>query len=94
VLIEDSISSDHPVLKDHFPNGAVIPGVVLLDRIEKAIRREFRDAPIVSTKRLRFSAPAIPDHTFSIEIIQKSVAEFQVKVHQQDQIVLSGKVFQ
>jgi 3-hydroxymyristoyl/3-hydroxydecanoyl-(acyl carrier protein) dehydratase len=89
-MIVDSVSADHPVARDHFPHDHVVPGVVLLHRIERAVHAAEPKAAIIGLASLRFSAPARFGEDLQIALNRKSDDRMQVKVRQNDAVILSG----
>ncbi|WP_084419712.1 hotdog family protein [Henriciella litoralis] len=89
-MIVDSVSADHPVARDHFPHDSVVPGVVLLERIERAVHAVDPGATITGLASLRFSAPARFGEDLQIALDRKSADRMQVKLRQNDAVILSG----
>lgn len=53
-----SISETHPALSGHFPGRALVPGVVILQRVIKAATKAgYR---ITGLAQVKFSAPLLP----------------------------------
>ena len=81
-MIVDSVSADHPVARDHFPHDSVVPGVVLLERIERAVHAVDPEATITGLARF--------GEDFQIALDRKSADRMQVKLRQNDAVLLSG----
>jgi 3-hydroxymyristoyl/3-hydroxydecanoyl-(acyl carrier protein) dehydratase len=54
------IANEHPALPGHFPDRAVVPGVILLDHVAAALAT-WRGARIASLPQVKFLAPLLPD---------------------------------
>jgi len=54
------IGAEHPALPGHFPGSPVVPGVVLLDRVESALQR-WRGQRIGGLPQVKFLRPLLPD---------------------------------
>lgn len=75
------IGSDHPSLPGHFPQQAVVPGVLILDRVMAAIRREFPGWQLARLPQVKFLQPLLPDMVAEIrwQLVSESEAELRVK---------------
>lgn len=60
------INADHPSLAGHFPGAAVVPGVVLLDEIQAALREWREGSRIRFIHAVKFLQPVKPDQHFTI----------------------------
>ncbi len=61
------IASTHACLPGHFPGQAVVPGVVLLDRV--AARLEVAGlGPVLRLASVKFRAPLLPDQDAEMHI--------------------------
>ena len=65
---QGTIPADHPVLQGHFPGAPVVPGVVILDRVEQAIRDWLPAARIARIVECKFLTPLRPEQTFGVEL--------------------------
>ena len=61
------IGADHPALAGHFPGNAVVPGVVLLDRVAAAVERIWGQR-IGSFPQVKFLRPLRPDQVAELRI--------------------------
>ncbi len=66
------ISICHPALAGHFPGNPVIPGVVILDEVLRAVS-EFLGRPVRTTglPNVKFFAPLAPGEEFEIAFESK-----------------------
>jgi 3-hydroxyacyl-[acyl-carrier-protein] dehydratase len=70
--------ADHPVLAGHFPGRPIVPGVVLLERIE-ALLTEHRLA-LRECMSVKFHAPVMPAEcvTIRVEVAADLAARFSI----------------
>jgi 3-hydroxymyristoyl/3-hydroxydecanoyl-(acyl carrier protein) dehydratase len=69
--VADVVAADHPSLPGHFPGQPIVPGVVLLDRVAAAARREFGALRIAGIAGVKFLRPLLPGQRFDI-VIERS----------------------
>ena len=76
---ESSIAADHPALPGHFPGRPVVPGVVLLTEIERAVRKNC-GAAIIEWPQVKFLSPLAPAQRYTIELefVSEKFARFRV----------------
>jgi 3-hydroxymyristoyl/3-hydroxydecanoyl-(acyl carrier protein) dehydratase len=56
------VDSDHPSLEGHFPGNPVVPGVLLIDRVQQALRR-LTDRELIQLKQVKFTSALRPGET-------------------------------
>jgi 3-hydroxymyristoyl/3-hydroxydecanoyl-(acyl carrier protein) dehydratase len=67
--IEFTIPADHPALPGHFPGHPIVPGVVILDTVVRAIARGLpAGARINGAPAIKFLAPLLPGAAARIEL--------------------------
>lgn len=74
------IPADHPSLAGHFPGSPVVPGVVLLDHVLKAIR-DHRSCRLQSIASVKFLQPVLPEDVVDLHIRISSVAAAEHRAH-------------
>ena len=85
-----TIAADHPALPGHFPGRPVVPGVVLLDRIDALLRdRGLRIAECVQVKFIEAVAPLEP-LALRVEIDANLAARFTI--HSASRCAVSGSL--
>lgn len=63
------IPADHPALPGHFPGKPIVPGVVLLNHVCAAVRREVGEGVRCSGfPNVKFLAPLLPGEAFAITL--------------------------
>lgn len=63
---EFTIAATHPCLPGHFPGNPVVPGVVLIDHVIKAVHAA-EDVSVTGVKRCKFVRPLYPDCICTVE---------------------------
>jgi 3-hydroxymyristoyl/3-hydroxydecanoyl-(acyl carrier protein) dehydratase len=63
------IPADHPALPGHFPGHPIVPGVVLLELVQRQARvlAGFRDGP-TTWRRVKFLQPVSPEQPIHLHI--------------------------
>jgi 3-hydroxymyristoyl/3-hydroxydecanoyl-(acyl carrier protein) dehydratase len=73
------ISKNHPCLAGHFPNNAIIPGVVILDYTRTLLEHSFPSQRIKMLANIKFIYPLYPEKLFSIYL--KIIATNKIKFY-------------
>ncbi len=72
-----TVSSDHPALPGHFPGDPCVPGVVLLERVERLLHAH--GLGIAALRDVRFTQPIRPGTPFEIRVaVDDARAQFSV----------------
>lgn len=79
IYCEYKISSDHPCLGGHFPNNAIVPGVVILDYTRVLLEKIYPNQRIKTLANVKFIRPLYPEQSFSIYL--KTIAENKIKFY-------------
>lgn len=90
------ISAQHPCLPGHFPNHPIVPGVVLLEQVEKLIQQHLPDWAITELNQAKFIETVLPEEQIEITVDTSKLAEkgsitFQLLNLQTQNRVASGK---
>lgn len=64
--VTDTVGPDHPAIAGHFPGNPVVPGVLLLARVARALESAL-GAKASTLLEARFHALLRPGETFEIE---------------------------
>lgn len=64
-----TIASDHPCLPGHFPGHPLVPGVVILEQVIRAIEQQTGGpAQTLRLGQVKFMAPLLPEQQASIAL--------------------------
>lgn len=86
------IPADHPALPGHFPDNPVVPGVVLLELVQRQARvlAGFRDGP-THWQRIKFLKPVRPEEPIRLHI-EGTADQFSFVIKSEDgQAVARGQ---
>lgn len=85
------VPPDHPALAGHFPGHPVVPAVVLLDRLQTALRQHLHPtARIAALPHVKFLAPVAPGEAFEIIFSPRSDGRLSFEVRTNRQLCVSG----
>lgn len=80
---------DDPVFPGHFPGRPIVPGVLLIERVEAALAT--RGLQVVEVKSCKFHAVVAPDEPLDITVeCRNGNAEARFRITRQDTLVASG----
>src|SRR4026208_794706 len=86
-----TISADHPSLAGHFPGHPVVPGVVMLGRVVKAIRGMARDdGKFSAMPAAKFLSPLTPGEPLTIRIDQQGDGTMEFTCATGPRLIASG----
>jgi len=90
IRIPDEVDSAHPAFPGHFPGNPVVPGVLLLARISRAVAQA-SGRPVVEVPAVKFLAPLAPGDKFEIQFEEPhSAATVKFRVSRGHVLVASG----
>lgn len=88
-----SVAPDHPALPGHFPGRPIVPGVLLLDAVIRAVAA--RDAPLPPPDRLlraKFLAPVLPGQEVALELGERREGRVAFTGRVAGAVVLRGEL--
>ncbi len=86
-----SIPSDHPSLPGHFPGRAIVPGVVVLERVLEGIEAMHGPVGALRLPQVKFAQPLFPDETADIAISGEA-SRWRFRVSRGETLLASGEV--
>jgi len=88
------IGADHPSLPGHFPDVALVPGVVILDEILAALLQWREDSRLSVIRTVKFLAPLKPDQPFRICLSadEDGAREVNFCCRTEDRIIVEGRL--
>ena len=88
-----NISANHPALPGHFPGHPVVPGVVLLDAVVKALPAHAGAAVrVTGFPTIKFTAPVLPEREFEIRLIARRPGQSAFEIVAGDTRLATGTV--
>lgn len=85
------VSALHPALPGHFPGNPVVPGVLILDRVCRALTRE-RGGAVKAIPVVKFHSPLGPGEPFEVEFESAAEGRYRFRVVRRGELVASGAV--
>jgi len=86
-----TISADHPSLAGHFPGHPVVPGVVMLGEIMKAIREMAKEhIEFIGMPSAKFLSPLNPGEPLTIRIDQQGDGTMEFTCTTGPRLIASG----
>lgn len=86
------IPATHPSLPGHFPGQPVVPGVVILDAVQRAIEAASGELPALKLPQVKFMQPLLPGEDALIEIDAATVHRWRFRVLRGDTLIASGEI--
>jgi 3-hydroxyacyl-[acyl-carrier-protein] dehydratase len=78
------VSASHPALAGHFPGDAVVPAVLILDRVRGALRAWHEGCQLTGIPHARFTAVLRPDESFTITLTSADLVRFSFDCRKAD----------
>lgn len=85
---EWTVPPDHPSLAGHFPGHPILPGVVLLDRLQLGLKAA--DIGVNEISNAKFSSPARPGETLSFSAQPQSAGGLSFRIDCGERNIASG----
>ncbi|WP_178862927.1 hypothetical protein [Thiomicrorhabdus cannonii] len=94
------IQANHPSFAGHFPGRPIVPGVVLLQRVEHLISQHYPEFCVAAVNQAKFTASVQPQENWLVDVTFKSKspqtvsADFKIWLHPatpQQTLAVSGQ---
>jgi len=89
--VVDEISVAHPALAGHFPGNPIVPGVVILGRVCRAVA-EAHGATVAAVPVVKFHAPLRPAEPFDIGFEPAGAGSVSFRVVRGKTLIAAGTV--
>ena len=90
---EGLIPVDHPAIPGHFPGRPVVPGVVLLAEVLRAVRAALSDEDrVTGLPAVKFLAPLRPGEAFRVRVRPAGDGLLDFSVTRDGQPVAAGRL--
>lgn len=86
-----NIPIDHPCLPGHFPGQPVVPGVVLLEQVMRAIEAAHGPLPGLRLPQVKFLRPLLPGESARVRL-EGAAPRWRFQVLRGDDVLASGEV--
>jgi len=90
-----TISADHPCFVGHFPGHPIVPGVVVLDRVQSAAESLMGfSAQRTSWPQVKFLRPLGPGEEARIDLFRETgsaTPRLRFKVHRGEELLAAGE---
>lgn len=90
--MEFRVEPDHPALPGHFPGRPVVPGVVVLDHVLRALDHAHGVRGPLRLPQVKFAQPLLPGQDARIEIEARGEGRWRFRVLHGATLVASGEV--
>lgn len=87
---EFSIRADHPSLAGHFPDQPVVPGVVILQQVENALKSWQDGSVILAWPQVKFVRPLLPNSSCKVELTPSGKQQVKFKCSNATAVIASG----
>ncbi|MBA2351650.1 MAG: 3-hydroxyacyl-ACP dehydratase FabZ family protein [Burkholderiales bacterium] len=87
------ISREHPALPGHFPGRPIVPGVVALTEVWRAVQRVYGPGlRFTGVAAAKFHAPLAPGHGFAIAFTRVDETTLGFRMTAGSALIASGKL--
>lgn len=82
--------AEHPCLPGHFPGHPLVPGVLMLEQVARALR-DWRQQRLVRVREVKFLAPLHPQEMVELELTGRS-GQVRFEMHRNGQLLARGAI--
>lgn len=92
--VEFTIPPAHPALPGHFPGHPIVPGVVIIDEVVRAIERAVpQRIRVTGASAIKFLAPLLPGEAVTITLQNVDNGMLRFAVSRGDTTLAAGQFF-
>lgn len=91
-MAADVIPGDHPCLAGHFPGAPIVPAVVLLERVARALAARLEGMRLGGLLEAKFLRPLRPDRRFTIGLGAPEDGRVRLEIRDEDGLLASGRL--
>jgi 3-hydroxymyristoyl/3-hydroxydecanoyl-(acyl carrier protein) dehydratase len=86
--------ANHPSLPGHFPDGPLVPGVVILDEVVAALDEWRQDTQLSGIPNVKFRAPLKPEQLFtiSLSVTSKNTGQVSFCCRAKERVIVEGRL--
>jgi 3-hydroxymyristoyl/3-hydroxydecanoyl-(acyl carrier protein) dehydratase len=84
------VSPDHPCLPGHFPGHPLVPGVLVLEHVARALR-DWRHQRLARVREVKFLAPLHPQEMVELELTGHS-GQIRFEMRRDGKVLARGAV--
>ena len=89
-----SIPASHPSLAGHFPANPVVPGVVILETVQRAIEEWQGKVRLESMPMVKFLNPLLPEQEYiiNLEMKESNINTIQFTCLEKNTLIAQGSI--
>lgn len=86
------IPPDHPVFPGHFPGNPIVPGVLVLEHVERALQARIGPLHLTGLPQVKFLAPLAPGETCVVSFSNLAEGRVQFDCRSGARLVARGSL--
>ena len=86
------VAADHPSLAGHFPGDPVVPGVVILDAVLRAVKDRFPGRRAAGLPSVKFTRPLRPGGEFAIRLREDGPGRLRFECADGEGVFVNGGI--
>jgi 3-hydroxymyristoyl/3-hydroxydecanoyl-(acyl carrier protein) dehydratase len=88
-----TIAGDHPCVPGHFPGRPLVPAVLLLETVARALQEQLGTAHITAVHSAKFLLPVLPDQPIDVQLaIDATRHRAGFRLHVEDHLAAHGEL--
>lgn len=86
------IGATHPALEGHFPGRPLVPGVVVLDEVQRALAAAWPGTRVNAWPQVKFHAPLLPGDWATVTLEPAGEGRYAFRVDRDGEPIASGRM--